>query len=167
MLLGSHSIWVRGSLPPADSGSCEIEMFTPANGGCNSRECESICHQQWASYDYAVGCSHCHGRVVQATGRGDLPSDPRGTEAGRKISCDFINLSNQEALFHMGVQATGYEKVASGHPDHVTAYYMMICSEGVEAEKLDEAFDCLCKEAGEAMVGYKLHPLLSCFGVSE
>ena len=34
---------------------------------------------------------------------------------GRKIACDFINLSNQEALFRMGVQATGYEKVASGH----------------------------------------------------
>ena len=50
----------------------------------------------------------------------------------------------------MGVQATGYEKVAHGYPDHVTAYYMMIQSEGVEAEKLDKAFDCLHKEAGEA-----------------
>ena len=45
---------------------------------------------------------------------------------GRKIARDFINLSNQEALFHMVVQATGYEKVASGCPDHVTTYYMMI-----------------------------------------
>ena len=26
---------------------------------------------------------------------------------GRKITCDFINLSSQEALFHMGAQATG------------------------------------------------------------
>ena len=48
----------------------------------------------------------------------------------------------------MGVLATGYEKVASGCPDHVTAYYTMICSEGVK--KLDEAFDHLCQEAGEA-----------------
>ena len=47
---------------------------------------------------------------------------------GRKIARDFINLSNQEALFCMGVQATGYEKVASGCPDHVAAYYMMIRS---------------------------------------
>ena len=50
----------------------------------------------------------------------------------------------------MGVQATGYKKVASWCPDCVTAYYMMIHSEGFEAEKLDEAFDCLHKEAGEA-----------------
>ena len=69
---------------------------------------------------------------------------------GRKITCNFINLSSQEALFHMGIQATGYEKVASGCPDHVTAYYTMICSEGGEAENLDEAFDCLHQEAGEA-----------------
>ena len=50
----------------------------------------------------------------------------------------------------MGIQATGYKKVASGCPDHVTAYYTTRCSEGVEAEKLKEAFDCLHKEAGEA-----------------
>ena len=41
---------------------------------------------------------------------------------GRKIMHNFINLSSQEALFCMGAQATGYEKVASGCPDHVTAY---------------------------------------------
>ena len=69
---------------------------------------------------------------------------------GRKIARDFINLSNQEALFHMSVQDTDYEKVASGCLDCVTAYYLMIHSEGVEAEKLDEAFDHLCQEAGEA-----------------
>ena len=52
----------------------------------------------------------------------------------------------------MGVQATGYEKATSGCPDHVTAYYMMIKSEGegTSAEKLDEAIDHLWEEAGEA-----------------
>ena len=74
----------------------------------------------------------------------------RAQKLGRKITHEFINLSNQEALFHMGIQATDYKKVASRCPDHVTAYYMMIQSEGVEAEKLNEAFDCLHKEAGEA-----------------
>ena len=69
---------------------------------------------------------------------------------GRKIMHDFINLSNQEAMFCMGVEATGYEKVASGCPDHVTAYYTMTHSKGVEAEKLNEAFDCLSKEVGKA-----------------
>ena len=71
---------------------------------------------------------------------------------GKKLTHNFIHLSNKEALFHMGVQATGYEKVVSGYPDCVTAYYMMIQleGEGKEAEKLDEAIDHLCKEAGEA-----------------
>ena len=76
----------------------------------------------------------------------------KAQKLGRKLVCNFIHLSNKEALFHMGIQATGYEKVTSGCPDHVTTYYMMIWSEGedTEAEKLDEAIDCLCKEAGEA-----------------
>ena len=78
----------------------------------------------------------------------DLTS--KAQKLGRKITCDFINLSNQEALFCMGFQATSYEKVAHGCPDHVTAYYMMIHSEGVEAEKLNEAFDHLHKEVDEA-----------------
>ena len=58
---------------------------------------------------------------------------------------NFIHLSQSEALFHMGVQATGYEKVTSGRPDHVTTYYLMIKSEGegTSAEKLDEAIDHL------------------------
>ena len=45
---------------------------------------------------------------------------------GRRLTCDFIQVSHNEALFHMGVQATGYEKATSGCPDHVTAYYTMI-----------------------------------------
>ena len=71
---------------------------------------------------------------------------------GRKLTCDFIQLSHKEALFCMGVQATGYKKATSGCPDHVTAYYLMIKSEGegTLVEKIDEAIDCLWEEAGEA-----------------
>ena len=71
---------------------------------------------------------------------------------GRRLLCDFIHLFHSEALFHIGVQATGYEKATSGCPDHVTAYYFVIKSEGKGAsdEKLNEAIDCLQKEAGEA-----------------
>ena len=71
---------------------------------------------------------------------------------GSRLAHNFIHSCNKEALFHMGIQATDYEKVTSGHPDHVTAYYTMIQSEGegAEAEKLNEAMDHLRKEAGEA-----------------
>ena len=34
-----------------------------------------------------------------------------------KLALDFIQLSNQEALFHMGAQATGHKKAIRGHPD--------------------------------------------------
>ena len=52
----------------------------------------------------------------------------------------------------MGVQATGYKKATSGHPDRVTTYYLMIKSEGegTLVEKLNEAIEHLREEAGEA-----------------
>ena len=50
----------------------------------------------------------------------------------------------------MGAQATGYMKVASGCPDCVMAYYTIVRSEEEKVENLDEAVDCLCKQAGEA-----------------
>ena len=40
----------------------------------------------------------------------------------RRLALDFIQLSHQEALFHMGVQATGYEKATWGiqiTPQHI------------------------------------------------
>ena len=71
---------------------------------------------------------------------------------GRKLARNFIQLSHKKALFCMGVQATGYEKATSGHPDHVTIYYSIIKSEGegASAKKLDEAINHLREEAGKA-----------------
>ena len=71
---------------------------------------------------------------------------------GRRLACDFIQLSYNEALFCMGVQTTGYKKATSGCPDHITAYYSMIKSEGegTSAEKLNKAIDHMWEEAGEA-----------------
>ena len=61
----------------------------------------------------------------------------KAQKLGRKTARDFINLSSQEALFHMGTQAPGHEKVASGCPDHVAAYYTIMHSEGGESENLN------------------------------
>ena len=71
---------------------------------------------------------------------------------GRKLALNSIQLSHQEALFHMGVQATRYEKATHGWPDCVTAYYLMLKSEGqgASAEKLNEAINRLRVEAGKA-----------------
>ena len=66
-----------------------------------------------------------------------------------KLSLDFIQLSHQEALFHMAVQAAGYKKATRGHPDRATAYYSLIKSEGegTSEDKLDKDIECL-REAG-------------------
>ena len=74
----------------------------------------------------------------------------KAKKLGRKIACNFINLSSQEVLFHMGAQATGYKQVASGCPDRVTAYYAIMHSKVEKVENLNEAVDHLCQQAGEA-----------------
>ena len=50
----------------------------------------------------------------------------------------------------MGPQATGYEMIASGCPDHITTYYAIMCSEEEKVKEFDEAIDHLCEKAGEA-----------------
>ena len=64
-----------------------------------------------------------------------------------KLSLDFIQLSHQEALFCMGVQATGYEKATWGHPDRTMAPLIKSEGEGMSKDKLDEAIEHL-REAG-------------------
>ena len=126
----------RGSLPPADSGSCEIEMFMLPMGVVTPTSVNQFVTSSGPPMTMQLDAAIATGRVVQASGRGHLPSDSRvAQKLGRKLTRNFINLSSKEALFCMGAQATGYEKVASGCPDHVTAYYMMIHSKGVEVEE--------------------------------
>ena len=66
-----------------------------------------------------------------------------GKQLEMKIAQNFISLSSQQALFHMGAQSTGYEKVASGCPDHLRAYYTIMHSEGEEVKGLNEVIDHL------------------------
>ena len=70
----------------------------------------------------------------------------------RRLALDFIELSHQEALFCMGVQAARYEKATQGLPDHAAAYYSLIKSdgEGISKEKRDEAIEHLRAEGGAA-----------------
>ena len=69
-----------------------------------------------------------------------------------KLALDFIQLFHQEVLFHMGVQAAGYEKATQGRLDHAMAYYLLIKSEGEETseDKLDKAIECLREASGMA-----------------
>ena len=69
-----------------------------------------------------------------------------------RLAQDFIELSHQEALFHMEAQATRYEKATQGCPDHAAAYHSLIKSDGagMSKEKWDEAIKCLRAEGGVA-----------------
>ena len=67
-----------------------------------------------------------------------------------EIVQNFISLSSEETLFCMGAQATGYEKIASGHPDYITVYDTILHSEEEKVKEFDEAIDPLCKRAGES-----------------
>ena len=63
----------------------------------------------------------------------------------------------------MGTQATGYEKVANGCPDCVTAYYTIMCSEGWGGWKSRwSSWPLVPRDTGEAWLEYELHSLLSC-----
>ena len=51
----------------------------------------------------------------------------------------------------MGAQATGYEKVASGCPDHVMAYYNTLCTPKKRSLKISmKQLTALCQQVGEA-----------------
>ena len=69
-----------------------------------------------------------------------------------RLALDFIQLSHQEVLFHMGVQATGFEKATWGHPDCTATYSSLIKSkgEGISKAKRDEAIEHLREEGGAA-----------------
>ena len=54
---------------------------------------------------------------------------------GGRLALDFIELSHQEALFQMGIQAARYEKATRGCPDCAAAYNSLIKSDGEECPK--------------------------------
>ena len=131
----------QGSLPPADSGSCEFKMFTLPRGVVTpvsvTQFITSSGPPATMQLDMAIAMAGLSTEQVEEIFL--LTHEPK--KLGRKIACDFINLSSQEVLFHMGAQATGYEKVASGCPDCVMAYYTIMHSKGEKVENLNEAVE--------------------------
>ena len=141
----------RGSLPP-DCGSLNIEMFMPPMGVVTPSSVNQFVSSSGPptamQFDTALAMTGFSKEQAEEI----FLLTCKAQTLGRRLMCDFIQLSHKVVLFHMGVQATGYEKATSGCPDHVTAYYSMIKSmgEGALAEKLNKAIDCLWEEAGEA-----------------
>ena len=134
----------RGSLPP-DCSSIDIEMFAPPTGVVTPSSVNQFISSSRPPMAMQLDAALATFRLSKEQAEEIFLLTREAQTLGRRLTCDFIQLSHKEALFHMGVKATGYEKTASGCPDHVTAYYLMIKSkgEGMLVEKFDEAIDHL------------------------
>ena len=145
-----------GSLSPADSGSCDLEMFTPPRGVVRPLSVTQFITSSgppaMMQLDMAIVMAGLSMEQVEEI----FLLTCEAKKLGRKIACNFINLSSQEVLFHMGVQATGYKKIASGHSDCVMAYHTIMCSKEQNVENLDEAVDNLHKKAGDTWLKMNL-----------
>ena len=64
-----------------------------------------------------------------------------GHQLKERVAREFTKLSNQEVLFHTQAQSTGYEILASGHPDHFTVYYVILWSDEESTEAKDKAIE--------------------------
>ena len=141
----------QGSLPP-DCGSLNIEMFAPSTGVVTPSSVNQFVSSSGPSVAMQLDAALAMTGLSKEQAEEIFLLTREAQTLGRRLTHDFIQLSHNEALFHMGVQATGYEKATHGCPDWVRAYYSMIKSEGegTSAEKLEEAIDCLQEEVGEA-----------------
>ena len=115
----------RGSLPP-DHGSLDIEMFMPVTGVFTPSSMNQIVLSSGPPATMQLDAALPTTGLSKEQAEEIFHLTHEAQMLGRRLACNFIQLSNNEALFHMEVQATGYEKATSGHPDHVTAYYSMI-----------------------------------------
>ena len=66
------------------------------------------------------------------------------------VAREFAKLSSQEVLFCTQAQSTGYEMLASRHPDRFTAYYVILQSDKESLEAKDKAIEELLNWASEA-----------------
>ena len=120
LMVGHWSIDMsRGSLPP-DHGSVNIEMFTPQTGFITPSSVNQFILSSRPPMTMQVDAALAMSELSKEQAGEIFLLTCEAQILWRKLAHDFILLSHKEALFHMGVQATGYEKAASGCPDHVT-----------------------------------------------
>ena len=72
-----------------------------------------------------------------------------GRQLKERVAREFAKLSNQEVLFRTQAESTGYETLASRHPDHFTAYYMILQSDEESMEAKDKAIEELHNRASD------------------
>ena len=72
-----------------------------------------------------------------------------GHQLRKRVAREFAKLSSQEVLFRTQAQSTGYEMLASRHPDCFTAYYAILRSDKESSEAKDKAIEELLNQVSE------------------
>ena len=106
-----------GSLPPADHGSPDIEMFMPLTGVVTPLSVNQFVSSSGPPVTMQLDAALVMAGLSKEQAEEIFLLDHEAQKLGRKLTHDFIHLSNKEVLFHLGIQATGYKKVISGCPE--------------------------------------------------
>ena len=112
----------RGSLPP-NRRSVDTEMFVSSAGMVTPSSVHQLVSSRGPPTNMQLDAVLVtSGLTKEQTEEIFLLTCEVQTLCG-KLDLDFIQLSHQEALFHMGVQAARYEKATQGvwiAPHHIT-----------------------------------------------
>ena len=134
----------RGSLPPIDLGGgepCPISsVSTPIQAGISSVPGPIPLPSESVS---ALRLTADHTKEI-------FNLACKGHQLKERVAQEFAKLSNQEVLFRTQAQSTGYEMLASRHPDRFTAYYAILRSNQESSEAKDKAIEELLNRVSKA-----------------
>ena len=141
----------RGSLPP-DHGSLNLEMFAPLTGTVTPFSVNQFVSSSGPPVTMQPITALTTSGLSKERVEEIFLLAHKVRALGRKLACEFAQLSQQEALLCMGVESTSYKRGTWGWPDCITEYYSMLKSEGqgASAKEVEEAIDCLRAEVGKA-----------------
>ena len=97
----------RGSLPP-DRGSVDIEMFAPPTGMVTPSSTNQLVSSSGLPMTMQMDAVLVTSGLTKEQAEEIFLLMREVQALRRQLTLDFIQLSHQEALFRMGVQATGY-----------------------------------------------------------
>ena len=114
-LAGPQSFDMSGASLPPDHGSLDIEMFAPPTGVVTLSSVNQFVLSSGppTAMQLDTALARWQGCPSNRQKWSSFWSVTAQTLV-RRLTHDFIQLSHKEVQFHMGVQATGYEKATSG-----------------------------------------------------
>ena len=103
----------RGSLPP-DHGSLNIEMFVPPMGIVTPSSINQFVSSSGPPMTMQLDAALIMSGWSKEQAEEIFLLTHEAQTLGRKLACDFIQLSHKEVLFHMGSKPPGTRKLPVG-----------------------------------------------------